>query len=411
MNPPRIAYVCADAGVPVFGRKGCSIHVQEVVRALRACGAEVSLFAARLGDEKPPDLGDVPAFELPCPHGDDIAERERFCLAANQDLTRALEAAGPIDFVYERFSLWSFAAMTWARTHRIPGLLEVNAPLIEEQNRHRSLADRASAEQAATFALENAAALIAVSDEVAGYLHKRGIDPSKVHVVPNGVNPDRFPETIAPKWLWPEEEKLFTVGFVGSLKPWHGVSVLIDAFAQFQAGVASARLVIVGDGPEGRALRARVAELGLDSRIQFTGTVAAEEVPALIAAMDVAVAPYPASEDFYFSPLKVYEYMAAARAVVTSRVGQLSKLIQDGENGLFCEPGNAADLAVQLGRLYSDAAWRTQLGQSARTTILSKYTWANVAKRVLTLAGYSFSRKSAAESAASACCKPNVFRR
>jgi glycosyltransferase involved in cell wall biosynthesis len=385
MKNPRIAYICADPGVPVFGRKGCSIHVQEVVRALHRRGAQVSLFAARFDGPQPLDLNDVTTDLLPCPREGDLATREQLCLQANQDLRRLLYATGPFDFVYERYSLWSYSGMSYARANHIPGLLEVNAPLIEEQAEHRGLVDGPAAEQVATRAFGDASALIAVSDEVANYLRARGARADAVRVIPNGVNPVRFPTDLTPTWGWPENESTFTVGFVGTLKPWHGVALLIEAFARLHQQQGSTRLLIVGDGPERARLQARVNELGLTEAAHFTGAVVADEIPGLLMAMDVAVAPYPKLDHFYFSPLKAYEYMAAGRAVVASRIGQLSHLIQHEQNGLLCEPGNVSDLTGQLMRLAADGALRNHLGAAGRKTILRAHTWDHVAERILEL--------------------------
>jgi glycosyltransferase involved in cell wall biosynthesis len=386
MNPPRIAYICADPGVPVFGRKGCSIHVQEILRALRRQGARVDLFAVRFDSAPPEDLREVRIHALPCPNGRDLAGRERACQQANTTLADMLRDNGPFDFVYERFSLWSFAGMLSARASGVPGLLEVNAPLIEEQAAHRGLADRAAAERIAQRALNDASALLAVSDAVAQWLRARGVRPDAVHVLPNGVDPRRFSADAAPAWHWGGETPAFTVGFVGSLKPWHGVPVLIQAFARLHNEAPNARLLIVGDGPDRGALEEHVRELHLESFVRFTGAVAPEQIPGLLAAMDVAVAPYPPLAGFYFSPLKVYEYMAAGRAVIGSRLGQLAQLIRHGDNGLLCEPGDAADLAAQLGRLRGDAAMRARLGAAARKTILEHHTWDHVASRIQALA-------------------------
>src|SRR5438552_14024176 len=126
----RIAYVCADPGVPVFGKKGSSVHVQEVVRGLLVQGAQVELFATRFDGEPPAGLEGVRVHALPpLPRGEPC-ERERAALAANGGLSAALARQGPFDLIYERYSLWSFAGMDYALAHAIPGLLEVNAPLI-----------------------------------------------------------------------------------------------------------------------------------------------------------------------------------------------------------------------------------------------------------------------------------------
>jgi glycosyltransferase involved in cell wall biosynthesis len=386
MNPTRIAYICADPGVPVFGRKGCSIHVQEVIRALCRHGAQVQLFATCFGGVSPGDLSDVPTHRLPCPDGRKLAERERACQDANADLRHLLDAAGPFDVVYERYSLWSFSGISYASANGVPGLLEVNALLIEEQAAHRGLVDRTAAERIAQRVFGQASALVAVSDEVAAYLRTMGANPRAIHVIPNGVDALRFPAELAPAWHWPEGEPAFTVGFVGTLKPWHGVPVLLEAFARFQARAPDARLLLVGDGPEREALAARVRKLGLEAVCHFTGAVEAEKIPGLLVAMDIAVAPYPPLDRFYFSPLKVYEYMAAGRAVIASRIGQLVRLIRHGENGLLCEPGDTEELARQLARLHGDAGLRARLGAAARQTILGGHTWRHVAGRILALA-------------------------
>ncbi|MFT3757607.1 hypothetical protein [Thauera sp.] len=146
----RIAYVCADPGIPVFGTKGASVHVQEVLRGLRRAGAEPVLFASRIGGEPPADLAGLRVVELPpLPKGEPLA-RARAALDANAAVMAALEAAGPFELVYERYSLWSDAGMVWARRAGCPGLLEVEraadrgaAQVSRPGARRRGVADRA----------------------------------------------------------------------------------------------------------------------------------------------------------------------------------------------------------------------------------------------------------------------------
>ncbi len=379
----RIAYVCADPGVPVFGCKGASVHVQEVIRALVRRGMHVELFATRIGGEVPSGLEEVPIHMLPpIPRGDRVA-RERAALAANEGLWAALERAGPFDLIYERYSLWSFAGMEHARSVGVPGLLEVNAPLIEEHSLHRGLVHRAEAEQVAARVFGAATALLAVSDGVAAYLERHPAARGRVHVVPNGVDPDRFHPGLAP--AYPKPPGVFTVGFVGTLKPWHGLDILIQAFDLLHRRYPATRLLIVGGGPEQGRLMARLAARGLREAACLTGMVAPDEVPGWLASMDVAVAPYPNLERFYFSPLKVYEYMAAGVPVVASRIGQLADLIENGVNGILCPPGDPAALAIALEWLRWDADLRARLGPAGRCTVLRNHTWDAVVRRILAL--------------------------
>jgi glycosyltransferase involved in cell wall biosynthesis len=145
--------------------------------------------------------------------------------------------------------------------------------------------------------------------------------------------------------------------------------------------------LIVGDGPERPHLEAELATRGLSEAVLFTGAVAPHEVPGLLASMDVAVAPYPKLANFYFSPLKVYEYMAAGLPIVASRIGQLAELLHHEETALLCPPGDAPALAEALERLRHDAELSQRLGRAARATVLKKHTWNAVARRILSITG------------------------
>jgi glycosyltransferase involved in cell wall biosynthesis len=376
----RIAYVCADPGVPVFGRKGCSIHVQEVVRAFTRLGHQVTLFARRWGGEAPEDLAGIRCVGLPKVAGAG-AEREAQLAAANRALPELLEAHGPFDMVYERYALWSSSALQWARASGLPGVIEVNAPLVEEQARHRALHNRALAEAVSLEALIAARQVVAVSSGVARWLAGEGIDPGKIEVIANGVDVGRFLPEFRADCLTP------VIGFVGTLKPWHGLEVLVDAAARLKAQGLEFSLLLVGDGPERAALEAALAARGLAAQTELTGAVDPAEIPGLLARIDVAVAPYPDLEDFYFSPLKVMEYMAAGRAVVASRIGDIDGLVSHGETGLLCAPGDPAALAKALAALIRDPAQRIRLGRAARHHAAAELGWTSVAQRILALAG------------------------
>ncbi len=381
----RVAYVCADPGIPVFGRKGASIHVQEVVRALRKLGCEVELFVTRLDGAVPPGLEGLRIHRLPAPDRRvDAAAREQAALAANDDLLLALERCEGFDFVYERYSLWSRAGMAFAQAQGIPGILEVNSPLIEEQSRHRHLHHVAEAEQVARDAFGAATAIVAVSDAVARYVEGFPGAAGRVHVVPNGVDVDRFAAAETP--LLPDADGAFVVGFVGTLKAWHGMETLVDAFCRVHDQLPQARLLIVGDGPLRDTLAAELARNGCLDRATFTGAVDHDAVPGWLASMDVAVAPYPDLPDFYFSPLKLYEYMAAGLPVVASGIGQIADIVDDGRNGLLVRPGSAHDLADAILCLALDPAMAARLGAAAGATVRTHHTWDAVARRILALA-------------------------
>lgn len=381
----KIAYVCADPGVPVYGAKGCSIHVQEIVRALIRLGTHVELFAVRTGTAAPPGLEACPLHRLPCPKDPCAAAREQALMRVNEAIEAGL-GTRTFDLVYERYSLWSHGAADWARGRGVPYVLEVNAPLVDEQERYRQLHDRQTALDVARRVFHAARAVVCVSAPVARYVESFGVPADRVHEIPNAVDPAHFPGDLRPSV---DSAGRFVVGFVGTLKAWHGLDVLLRGFAMLRQRRADAHLLIVGDGPLRDALQRQVAQLHLDSFVRFTGAVPPQSVPGLIRSMDVAVAPYPPMEECYFSPLKVFEYMAAGVSVVASEIGQVSEIVRHGQTGCLVPPGDAAALAETLAGLANDPPLRTRLGDAARNWVLTHHTWERTAHRILALVNLS----------------------
>ncbi len=367
----RIAYVSVDPGIPVFGTKGASVHIQEVVRELIARGHDVTVYATRIGDDVPADLADLRVVPVKVAKGDPAA-RERAQQDASAEMVTRILADGA-DLVYERYSLFSTVLARVTAASDAVGVLEVNAPLIDEQKKHRDMVDENGAWAALRAQVHAAAATICVSDPVSAWV-RRHTDGDRVHTVANGVSVTR----ILPQ---PEDDDV-VVTFVGTLKPWHGTSVLIDA-----AGMAREpwTVRVVGDGPERAALEAQAARLGVD--VDFRGAVAPEEMPAHLAGSAIGVAPYPASVedgDQYFSPLKVYEYLAAGLPVVASSVGQLPGIITD--EGVLVAPSDPAALARALDRLAADPESRRAMGAKARERAVSDHSWSGVGDSILGLA-------------------------
>jgi glycosyltransferase involved in cell wall biosynthesis len=382
----RVAFVCTDPGIPVFGCKGASVHVQEVLRAFLRAGARPELFTCRTGGPAPSDLAEVPVHHLPRPSGTDPAARERDARRLDALLGAALARCGPHDLVYQRYALWSDHAMRYACDAGIPGVLEVNAPLVDEQARHRELVDHEAAEALTRSAFAGAHALVAVSEPVGRWTRARIEAPSRVHVVPNGVDPTRFQVDLVPGRRRAGDP--FTVGFVGTLKPWHGLDTLVEAFealaARSPAGEA-VHLLVVGDGPRRGAVEAALAARGLEGLATFTGALAPDVVPSALARMDAAVAPYPAPGDqgFYFSPLKVLEYMAAGVPVVASRLPSLEALLEGGARGLLVPPEAPLALADALDLLRRDPELAGDLAHRAREAVVAHHSWDQVLARSL----------------------------
>lgn len=378
----KVAYICADPGIPVFGTKGASIHIQEVLRALLKKGADITLFAQRLGGTIPAEFQQISVQCLPTlPSSSEPEERARAALNANAEILRQLKAAGPFDMVYERYSLWSSSGMRFARMSGITGILEVNAPLIEEQRKYREMPLEEHAEQVLRSVLSDASTVICVSPGVKRYLDAFSIAQERTYVVANGVRPDRF--IVKDK----SRQETLTVGFLGTLKPWHGLHTLIAAFELLHQRGRKVELSIVGDGPEFEAVHRRLEQQGLLAFARFSGAVEPVCVPGLLAEMDIAVAPYPQLEAFYFSPLKIYEYMAAGLPVITTRVGHLATVVAEGKTGLLVEPDSPKEMCDAIECLLDNVELRHTLGKAGRFQVEQFHSWDAVVSQILFLAG------------------------
>ena len=206
---------------------------------------------------------------------------------------------------------------------------------------------------------------IAISESTRDDLVARGVPREHVSVVHCGLDHARFRPT-APKADRP------TVAFLGRLRRYKGVDVLLEAFAQVARTRADAVLDIVGDGPHRGALEAHARRLGLVAagRVRFRGFVPAEEKVALLSSAHVAVCPSP-KEGW---GLTVIESNACGTAVVASRSPGLVDSVKDGVTGLLVPHGDPAALAAAIGRVLDDGALRARL-EAEGGAWAATFTW------------------------------------
>jgi glycosyltransferase involved in cell wall biosynthesis len=357
----KIAYLCADPGIPLLGHKGASVHLRSLAGALDRRGHRVLLLADRVGGENPPPANVTVAA------------------LTDESLTHVLQDWA-CEVVLERYSLASGKALEASRALGIPYVLEMNAPLVDEAARYRGLRDVEAWRSRERTILNAADAVVAVSSGVRAYAIQCGVAPARTVVVHNGVDLERF-ESATGKAVRHRYGlgSADVVGFVGSLKPWHGVDLLLHAAAGLDQAV---KVLIVGDGPQRGEVEALARGLHMDDRVVFTGAVPHHAVPDYLAAMTVGAAPYRGQLDFYFSPVKVAEYLAARLPVVASRQGDLSDLV--GEAGLLVTPDDANELREALHRLLSDHQLRHRMQRAAHQRAQAM-TWNEAAARVETV--------------------------
>jgi glycosyltransferase involved in cell wall biosynthesis len=209
---------------------------------------------------------------------------------------------------------------------------------------------------------------------------KIGVDASKIVVLPNGVDPDVFaPASGDGISRHNGLEGKIVIGFVGILRPWHGVDRLLAAFRTLRAQHPPVHLLIVGDGPIQPELETLARELGVSAAVTFTGRLQHGDVVRHVAAMDLCVSPH---ATFYASPMKILEYMAVEKAVVAPAMDNIRDLIVDGRTGVLFDPARPEALAATLLKVAKDTPLRRTLGQNARRAVLERFNWRHNAMRI-----------------------------
>jgi glycosyltransferase involved in cell wall biosynthesis len=369
------------------------IHIREMVHALRGLGHEVEV-AALVGEPQEAVTSRrsrwaavarvVPAV------GYEFAEIASN-VVARATLRAAVRRFRP-DVIYDRYNSYSTAAAVVGRRYRIPVLLEVNAPIAYERtayDQHQLRMPKLAAryEQWICRSVDH---VFVVSTPLARFLAaERGVDPASMSVLPNAANPGTFRMVDGAEAM---RDRLslgnrVVLGFVGILRPWHGVDLFLRAVAVLLGRGYDIHALIVGDGPMEVALRRLAVDSGIGDRVTFTGRVPHESVRAYIAAMDVAVSP---RATFYASPMKILEYMAMAKPVVGPAMENIRDLIEDGRTGQLFAPEDCGDLVRRLEELIVSRERRQMIGAAARSEIERHRTWekngeivANTARRLV----------------------------
>jgi alpha-maltose-1-phosphate synthase len=356
----RLAWLSTEKGIPYGGTKGAAVHLRNLVTAVAGRDVEILLIAgaAEPGAQPPPG---VELEVLPGPGvGSTVEERLAWEPRRARWLEQRLRAFGA-DALYERIGLHSAFGARAAAALGVPHVVELNAPLPWETATYRTLRFPEEAEWLERTTLESAALVLAVSDPLAAYARSRGA--RRALVVPNAAH-TRVPQAdpAAPP----------VAVFTGTLRPWHGVDTIAAAWGRL--GAAAPPLLVVGDGP-GREALERVGA-------HVTGAVAPDAVPALLARGSIGLAPCAPGCPHYFSPLKVFEYLAGGLAVVAGRLPGVEDVVGPW-SALLVPPGDAGALADAVGALAADAGLRAALGAAGRRLALARHTWDHRAATVV----------------------------
>ncbi len=225
--------------------------------------------------------------------------------------------------------------------------------------------------------------IIAVSDGIATELIQRyGIDPEKVTIIPNGIDPERLQPIRNPDAMREDlgiGSSVPLILQVGRLTSQKGYDLLIRAMPRVREQHPDVQLLCVGEGPDRPQLEALAANHRVSDCVHFVGH--REDVPDWLDAADL-VALASRSEGM---PYTLLEAMALGNAVVATRIGGIADVVEDGTTGVLVPPENAPALADAIINLLAEPRSRERIGEAARTEILQSYTAEATARAVVDL--------------------------
>src|SRR5262249_18591928 len=245
--------------------------------------------------------------------------------------------------------------------------------------------------------------ILVVSSTESLNLQALGIPADRIVVNPNGVDVDEFHPGCGGAELRDELGLAgkTIVGFLGSFGPWHGTDVLARAVLLTGPG-SGCHFIFVGAGDLRTPTECIIADGNCADAAPFVRRIPHGSIPRYLDACDILVAPHvpmPDGSPYFGSPTKLFEYLAMAKPVVASRLGQMSEILVDGETALLVEPGDPSALADAIVRLSKDEPLRRKLGANARSLVGSNYTWAHNAARALVALEQLLARRNHSDAA------------
>jgi glycosyltransferase involved in cell wall biosynthesis len=289
-----------------------------------------------------------------------------------------------IHLIHERYSGVAVGGALASKKLGIPFILEVNAEFFNQSNAQGAPVKGLQREvfrRKTRYCFDQADKIICVSEQLRTHLVKKwNLPPEKTITLECAADVDAFgrdydAKSVRRKLNLDQEP---VVIWIGGFYVWHDLDLLLESFSKVVETFPQAKLLMVGDGKNRSSFERTVRERGFERSVMTVGLVEHAKIPELLSIADVAVAPAPlmgAQDGGTGAPLKLFEYMAAGKAIIASDVYQSASVIQDGVTGIMVEPGNVHGFAEAIIKVLSNKEERDRLARNARQRAVDKHSW------------------------------------
>ena len=288
-----------------------------------------------------------------------------------------------ITLIYERYSLFMFASVWWAKRHNLPIVLEINDSC--QVQRVRSLTFKKLAAKIEAWIFKNATGLVFISTRFKEVAEQAYGEIANSVVSPNAADLDKFiiDETsgLALRSKLGIENKV-VLGYVGAFVHWHGIDWFVDLACQKLKETPDLVLLLVGDGVAFEGIKNRVIEAGVESQVILPGKVPHHEVSSFLSAMDLGILP---DSNDYGSPMKLFEFMAMGKGMIAPDFSPIAEVVQDNATSWLFPASNKQACIDKVFEIVNDRVAHQEVGKNARSYIENERQWKHNAEQLLSL--------------------------
>jgi glycosyltransferase involved in cell wall biosynthesis len=385
-RPSRVLYLRSQLWLGLEGG-GSVAHTAGVIGGLQQLGVDVQVVSSDHLPGVAAPIAIVPPetwFDGKLREVEELVYNFAFFFAALNAARRTRPHA-----IYQRHTGFNCSGAVLSRLLGVPLVLEFNSSELWKGRFWGGLTHRRIAALVERINLRAADVVVVVSRVLRDQLLAQGVLADKILVNANAVNPQLFRPDVDAATLRNElgwDSSVVVVGFSGTFGLWHGIPTLAEVLPRVVAARPNVQWLLIGDGPLRHLVDEAICEHGLGDRVRLPGLVPHAEMPAYLAACDVLVSPHGRQADggeFFGSPTKLFEYMAAGRPIVASAVGQIAETLQNDETALLVPPDDTTALCQAIVRLVDDPDLRKHLAEAAQRSAEEHHTWRQNAERLL----------------------------
>jgi len=288
-----------------------------------------------------------------------------------------------INLIYERYSLFMFASVWWAKRHNLPIVLEINDSC--QVQRVRLLTFKKLAAKIESWIFKNATGLVFISSRFKAVAEQAYGEIANSVVSPNGADLDKFiiddDPGLALRSKLGIEDKI-VLGYVGAFVHWHGIDWFVDLVCERLKEKPELVLLLVGDGVAFQGIKNRAIAAGVESQVILPGKVPHQEVASFLSAMDFGILP---DSNDYGSPMKLFEFMAMGKGMVAPDFSPIAEVVKDNETSWLFPANNRQACVDKVFEIVNDKRAHKAVGLNARAYIENERQWKHNAEQLLSL--------------------------